>query len=86
VRCYLNGVEIDKVLELAEVCALDDWLNGFVQWLGEKEMDFEAIVSVETVSLKDGLILEVWAPAAPPFRAQEIGGILKKFAHRKAKE
>lgn len=84
ILAYLDGVEIDKIPELAEVCAQDDWLNAFMRWLSVNRpgMRFEAVVSVESVHLDDGKVLEIWVPKAPYGRAAEIGGVLKAFSKK----
>jgi hypothetical protein len=78
VSAYVDGVEIDKIPELAEVCAMDDWLDGLLAWTSENrpEMKMDVIFTGEASSL---LLSEVWIGGAPPMRAQEVGGVLKSF-------
>jgi hypothetical protein len=77
-RAYVDGVEIDKIPELAEVCAMDDWLEGLLAWANRNRpaMRMDAIFTAEA---QDLLLREVWIGGAPPMRALEVGGVLKSF-------
>lgn len=78
-RAYVDGVEINKLPELAEVCAMDDWLNGLLQWASKNrpDMKMDAIFTGEAQHL---LLAEVWIGGAPPMRATELGGVIKRFS------
>ena len=75
---YVDGVEINKVHELAEVCAMDDWIGGLLVWASKNRPDLkmDAIFMGEAQEL---LLEEIWIGGAPPIRAQEIGGVLMRF-------
>lgn len=77
-RAYVDGVEINKVPELAEVCAMNNWLDGLLQWASKNrpDMKMDAIFIGEGQQL---LLAEVWIGGAPPLRATELGGVLKRF-------
>lgn len=78
-QAYVDGVEIDKIPELAEVCAMDDWLEGLLSWASKNrpEMKMDAIFTGDAQTL---VLREVWIGGAPPMRAMEIGGIVKSFS------
>ena len=78
-RAYVDGVEIDKLPELKEVCAMDDWMDGLLKWASRNRPDLamDAIFVPEGTEL---LLAEIWIGRAPPLRAAEMGGILKAFA------
>lgn len=80
-RIYLDGQEIDHIPELDHVSSADEWMSAFMKWLVEKrgpDLTFEIIIGGDTVSVDDGNVLEMWIPAAPPLRAQSIGGLLRE--------
>lgn len=77
---YLDGVEIDKVPALAEICKLDNWYDAlFAKVMSErKTVDTYLIVESNSPSINDAHLLEIWIGSAPPrMRAHEIGGIVK---------
>ena len=77
-RAYVDGVEIDKIPELAEVCALDDWLDRLMDWASKNRptMKMDAIFRTDAETL---LLQELWIGGAPPLRAMELGGVLRRF-------
>jgi hypothetical protein len=77
-RAYVDGVEIDKIPELAEVCAMDDWIAGLLAWASKNRPDME-MDAIFTGDAQDLLLREVWIGGAPPMRALEIGGVVKSF-------
>ena len=84
VRAYIDGVEINKIPELADVCAKDDWMNGLLTWAAKNRPGgkMDAIFGTDTTSKADAPLLEFWIGGAPMHRATEIGGILKTFSHQ----
>lgn len=85
VRAYLDGVEINKVPELADVCAMDNWLDGLLDWAikNRPDMKMDAIFTADAQCL---LLREVWIGEAPPTRAMEMGGVLQSFTKRVEKK
>lgn len=81
VRAYVDGVEIDKIPELAQVCAMDDWLQGLLEWASKNrpELRMDAIFMLEGKSIEDAVLSEVWIGGSPPMRAESLGGIKKSF-------
>lgn len=79
VRAYVDGVEIDKIPALKEVCALDDWMDGLLKWASTSrpELKMDAIFVGESTNL---MLAEIWIGGAPPLRAIELGGIIKHFS------
>jgi hypothetical protein len=80
-RAYIDGVEINKIPEMAEICKMDDWLKGLLDWAkaNRPEMRCDLIIQADAPSIRDGALLEVWIGGAPRLRAQEIGGILQSL-------
>lgn len=81
-RCYLDGVEINQVKELEEICKLDDWYEAYIEWLmanrGPK-VKMDVLVMAESPSLEEGEVLEMWSPSAPLHRASQIGALTKRL-------
>lgn len=76
---YVDGVEISKIPDLAQVCAMDDWIGGLLAWASKNRPDLR----MDAIFLGDAQDLrleEIWIGGAPPLRAQEIGGVLKSFS------
>jgi len=84
-RAYFNGVEIDQIPELKEVCAMEDWLGGLLDWAEKNHPDknLDAIVALEGPSLGGSPVLELWIGGAPAMRAMEIGGVMNSYSMRK---
>jgi len=84
-RAYFDGVEIDQIPELKEVCAMEDWLGGLMDWARKNHPDkkFDAIVALEGPSLGGSQVLELWIGGAPATRPMEIGGIARSFSIKK---
>ncbi len=84
VRAYVDGVEINQIPELSDVCAMDDWMNGLLTWAAKNRPGgkMDAIFGRETTSIEDAPLLELWIGGAPLHRAIEIGGVLKTFSHQ----
>lgn len=72
VRAYLDGVEIDKISELREICDLDDWLGGLLRWVREHRPGsrIEAFFSMDSV---EPMLAEVWVGGAPPLHGESRG-------------
>lgn len=84
VRAYIDSVEIHKIPELADVCAMNDWLSGLLTWVAKNRPQgkMDAIFGTDTTSQADAPLLELWIGGAPIHRAMEIGGVLKTFSHQ----
>lgn len=78
IRAYLEGVEIDQVPELKEVCAGDDWMTALVTWAAKNRPNLK-LNAIFVGEAQDLLLSELWIGQIPPFRAQQMGGILKTF-------
>lgn len=78
VRAYVNGVEIDKIPELAEVCAMNNWMDGLIAWTVKTHPDLK-IDAIFVGEATDFVLAEIWIGGAPPLRALELGGVLKSF-------
>lgn len=78
---YVDGVEINKIPELAQVCKMDDWLSGLMDWAkkNRSSMNCDLIIQGNSFPLDDAPILEIWIGGAPRFRAQQIGGVLQSL-------
>lgn len=78
VLAYVDGIEIDKIPELSEVCAMDDWMNGLLTWASKNRPDMK-MDAIFTGDAQELLLREVWIGGAPPLRAQEMGGVIRHF-------
>lgn len=78
IRAYLEGVEIGQVPELKEVCAQDDWMTALVKWAAQNRPHLK-LNAIFVGEAQDLLLSELWIGTMPPFRAQQMGGILKTF-------
>ena len=79
-RAYIDGKEINEIPELAEVCKMDNWLDGLMVWMKKNRPKSRIGLFLAGDSPKNPKILEVWIGGAPKSRAMEIGGIVRRLS------
>lgn len=80
-KVYIDGVEINEIPALSDICRMDGWFDQLVGWLKihRPEDSIDAIVRVPTTYNASPKFLEVWVPQAPATRVTELEGVVMTY-------